>query len=96
MKLAIALATACALLSAPAFAQSQTAPSTTGATIGTVPTRYLVPHVIMANMFDVQLARLAEQKGDSADKTFAQQDTGRCSAARRGSLISCCAYWHSE
>jgi putative membrane protein len=74
MKLTIALATACALLSAPAFAQAQTAPSTTGATIGTVPARYLVPQVIMANMFDVQLARLAEQKGDSADKTFVQQD----------------------
>jgi hypothetical protein len=43
MKLAIALATACALLSAPAFAQSQTAPSTTVAAIGTIPARYLVP-----------------------------------------------------
>ena len=74
MKLAIALATACAVLSAPAFAQSQTAPSTTGAPIGTVSASDLVTGVIMADMFAVQLAQLARKQGDNSNTTFAYEE----------------------
>jgi putative membrane protein len=73
----IALATACALLSAPAFAQTPS-PSTLPQTTGVAPanaaisTPDFVNKVAMGDMWDVRAARLAEQKGDRSDKTFAQ------------------------
>ena len=76
MKLITALATTCALLSAPAFAQSATTPRTTGATptSPTISTPDFVNKAIESNMFDVREARMAEQKGDSGDRSFARPD----------------------
>jgi putative membrane protein len=83
MKLTLALATACALLSAPAFAQSQTTPQpqpslqTTGVAAATarISTPDFVNRVIMSDMFDVQAAKIAEQKGDSSDRNFAHRES---------------------
>ena len=82
MKLTIALATACALMSAPVFAQtpSQTNASQTNAarTTGVAPanaaisTPDFVNRIVMSDMFDIQAGKLAEQKGDSSDKSFAR------------------------
>jgi putative membrane protein len=75
MKLTIALAAACALLTAPAFAQSPNVSPTTGTpTSKTISTHDFVSQVAMDGMFDVQSARMAEQKGDSNAKTFAQRE----------------------
>jgi putative membrane protein len=76
MKLITALATTCALLSAPAFAQSATTPRTTGATPTSpaISTPDFVNKAIESNMFDVREARMAEQKGDSGDRSFARPD----------------------
>ena len=65
---------ACALLSAPAFAQSP--PQTTGIPPAheTLSAADFVNNVVMRGMFDVQAARLAEQKGDQSDKIFAQRE----------------------
>jgi putative membrane protein len=83
MKLTLALATACALLSVPAFAQSQTTPQpqprsqTTGVAPATarISTPDFVDRVIMSDMFDVQAAKIAEQKGDSSDRNFARRES---------------------
>jgi putative membrane protein len=83
MKLTLALATACALLSAPAFAQSQTTPQPQGPsqTAAVAPgtagilTPDFVNRVIMSDMFDVQAAKIAEHKGDSSDRNFARRDS---------------------
>jgi putative membrane protein len=72
MKLTI-LAATCALLSAPAFAQSATTPRTTGATSPTISTSEFVNKAIEGNMLDDRAARLAEQKGDSTEQNFARQ-----------------------
>jgi putative membrane protein len=76
MKLITALATTCALLSAPAFAQSATTLRTTGATptSPTISTPEFVNKAIESNMFDVRAARMAEQKGDSGDRSFARPE----------------------
>jgi putative membrane protein len=76
MKLITALATTCALLSAPAFAQSATTLSKTGATPTSpaISTPEFVNKAIESNMFDVRAARMAEQKGDSPDRSFARPD----------------------
>jgi putative membrane protein len=75
MKFTLALAATCALLSAPAFAQSTTAPHTTGATLtGTaISTPEFVKKAILSNMLDDQAARLAEQRGVSTGGNFARQ-----------------------
>lgn len=82
MKLTITLATACALMSAPVFAQtpSQTnqpqtnAPQTTGVAPANaaISTPNFVNRIVMSDMFDVQAGRLAEQRGDSSDTSFAR------------------------
>jgi putative membrane protein len=86
MKLTIALATACALFTVPALAQTPNVPPSTGApsktaapttgtpASGTISTRDFVNQVAMDNMFDVQAARMAEQKGDNPDKSFAKRE----------------------
>jgi putative membrane protein len=75
MKLSIALATTCVLLSAPAFAQSPTTPHPTGATPSpTISTPDFVNKAIESNMFDVREAQMAEQKGDSVDRSYARPD----------------------
>ena len=91
MRVTLALATACALFSVPAFAQTPnpntpssnplaaTGARTGAAAIGTQPggtlsSRDFVNQVAIDNMFDVQAARLAEQKGDNPDKTFAKRE----------------------
>jgi len=75
MKFTFALATTCALLSVPAFAQSATAPHATGATLAgaTISTSDFVKKAILSKMFNDQAARLAEQKGDSTEQNFARQ-----------------------
>jgi putative membrane protein len=74
MKLSIALATTCVLLSAPAFAQSATTPYATGATQAspTISTPDFTNKAIESNMFDVRAAQIAEQKG--AHENYAQRD----------------------
>jgi putative membrane protein len=82
MKVSLALATACALLTAPAFAQTPTNPQTqapartTGVApaTATIATPDFINRVIMSDMFDVQSARIAEQKGDSSDRNFARRE----------------------
>jgi putative membrane protein len=75
MKFTLALATTCALLSVPAFAQCTTAPHTTGATLTgtTISTPEFVKKTVLSNMLDNEAARLAEQKGDSAEQNFSRQ-----------------------
>jgi putative membrane protein len=75
MKFTLALATTCALLSGPAFAQCTTAPHTTGATLTgtTIATPEFVKKAVLSNMLDDQTARLAEQRGDSTEQNFARQ-----------------------
>ena len=65
MKLSIALATTCVLLSAPAFAQSPTTPHAAGAkrSSPTISTPDFVNKAIESNMFDVRAAQIAERKG---------------------------------
>jgi predicted outer membrane protein len=74
MKLSIALATTCVLLSAPAFAQSATTPRTSGATQAspTISTPEFVTKAIESNMFDVRAARIAAWKG--AHENYARRD----------------------
>jgi putative membrane protein len=80
--LLLALATAGALVSATAFAQSPAirhsqAASQTAAVApgpGSISAADFVNNVVMRNMFDVQAARIAELKGDQSDKTFAQRE----------------------
>jgi putative membrane protein len=73
MKLNIALATTCVLLSAPAFAESPTTPRATGATpSATISTQDFVNKAIESNMFDVREARMAEQRG--AHENYAKRD----------------------
>jgi putative membrane protein len=74
MKLSIALAITCVLLSAPAFAQSPTTPRATGATPAnpTISTPDFVNKAIESNMFDVRAAQIAEQKG--AHENYAKRD----------------------
>jgi len=73
MRLTFALATAVALLSAPAFAQSQSQ-AMAAAVGGKVSTADFVDLVVMSNMFDVRTDGLAAQKGNMSDKSFAQRD----------------------
>ncbi len=75
MRLPLALAAACVLMSASAFAQSPSNPSASKSAVGSISAGDLVNKVIMTDMFDQQLAQLALQNGNSSDKTFAQQDT---------------------
>jgi putative membrane protein len=73
MKLSIALATTCALLSAPAFAQSPTTTHATGATPSpTISTQDFVNKAIESNRFDVRAARIAAWKG--AHENYARRD----------------------
>lgn len=74
MKLSIALATTCVLLSAPAFAQSATPPHTTGATSTSpaISTPDFVNKAIESNMFGVRAGHMAEQKG--AHENLARRD----------------------
>jgi putative membrane protein len=73
MKLSIALATTCALLSAPAFAQSPTTPHATGVTLSpTISTQDFVNKAIESNRFDVRAARIAAWKG--AHENYARRD----------------------
>jgi putative membrane protein len=62
-------------LSVPAFAQSSAAPHTSGATppSASVSTPEFVNKAILRHMFNVQAARLAEQKGDPREGNFAPE-----------------------
>jgi putative membrane protein len=75
MKLTLITATTCALLSVPAFAQLSVAPQTAGATATSarISTPEFVNRAVLSNMFNVQAARLAEQKGDPREANFARQ-----------------------
>jgi putative membrane protein len=77
-----AVAAACAFVGAPAFAQSPAAPHNQSIpqTTGVAPANErlsandFVNNIVVRSMFDIQAARLAEQKGDRSDKTFAQRE----------------------
>lgn len=89
MRKTFLLAAACALIAAPALAQTgggAMTPSTTGAANGnaettgpasagmTPKTQKFVTDAAMTNMFEIQAAQLAEQKAQNAqDKSFAQK-----------------------
>jgi putative membrane protein len=75
MKLTLALVTACALWSVPAFAQSPTAQHSTAAAMkgSTISTPEFIKQVILGNMFDEQAARLADQRGDLTERSFAPE-----------------------
>jgi putative membrane protein len=79
MKLLTVAVVTYAFLSAPAFAQAppQTKPPrTTGAAPAnsTISTSNFIDRMVIGDMFDVEAARLAEQKGESGEKTFAQRE----------------------
>jgi putative membrane protein len=79
MKLMTVAVATCALLSAPVFAQAvpQTnPPETTGAAPAksAISTSDFINRMVIGDMFDVQSARLAEQKGERGEKHFAQRE----------------------
>lgn len=79
MKLMTVAVATCALLSAPVFAQAPTQtnpPRTTGAAPANsaISTSDFINRMAIGDMFDVQSARLAEQKGERIEKTFAQRE----------------------
>jgi putative membrane protein len=84
MKLSLALATACVLFAAPAFAQSPATPhaqnpaQTTGVAPAnaSISTPDFINRVVMSDMFDTQAAKIAEQKGDSNDRSFGRTEAG--------------------
>jgi putative membrane protein len=79
MKLLTVAVATCALLSAPVLAQAppQTnSPRTTGTAPANsaISTSNFIDRMVIGDMFDVQAARLAERKGESSEKTFAQRE----------------------
>ena|SRR5690242_10121635 len=69
-----AIATACILFAAPAFAQSVGEKTGVNSALGISPTTAdFVKEVAMSDMFEIEASKLAQQKGNAAEKTFAEQ-----------------------
>jgi putative membrane protein len=70
----IVLATACVLLAGPALAQSLGEKTGVNSVLGVAPTTAdFVKEVAISDMFEIESSKLAEQKGNAHEKTFAQR-----------------------
>ncbi|WP_065755899.1 DUF4142 domain-containing protein [Bradyrhizobium paxllaeri] len=68
------IATACLLLAAPALAQSIGEKTGVNSALGVSPsTADFVKQVAISDMFEIESNKLAQQKGNAAEKTFATQ-----------------------
>jgi putative membrane protein len=68
------IAFACVLLAGPALAQSLGEKTGINSTLGVAPTTAdFVKEVAVSDMFEIESSKLAEQKGNTQEKTFAQQ-----------------------
>jgi putative membrane protein len=68
------IATACLLVAAPAFAQSVGEKTGVNSALGVSPsTPDFVKEVAISDMFEIEASKLAQQKGNAAEKTFASQ-----------------------
>ena len=68
------IATACLLTAAPALAQSVGEKTGINSMLGVTPsTEDFVKEVAISDMFEIEASKLAQQKGNAAEKTFASQ-----------------------
>ena len=68
------IAVACVLLAGPALAQSLGEKTGVNSTLGVAPTTAdFVKEVAVSDMFEIASSKLAEQKGNAQEKSFAQQ-----------------------
>lgn len=68
------IAAACVLLAGPALAQSLGEKTGVNSALGVAPTTAdFVKEVAVSDMFEIELSKLAEQKGNAQEKSFAQQ-----------------------
>jgi putative membrane protein len=68
------IAAACVLLAGPALAQSLGEKTGVNSVLGVAPTTAdFVKQVAISDMFEIESSKLAEQKGNTQEKTFAQQ-----------------------
>ena len=68
------IATACLLMAAPALAQSVGEKTGINSMLGVSPsTEDFVKEVAISDMFEIEASKLAQQKGNAAEKTFASQ-----------------------
>ena len=68
------IALGCVLLAAPAFAQSAGEKTGVNSALGIAPTTAdFVKEVAISDMFEIQSSKLAEEKGNASEKTFASQ-----------------------
>ena len=64
----------CVLLSSPVFAQSAAEKTGVNSMLGIAPTTAdFVKEVAISDMFEIESSKLAEQKGNAQEKSFAQQ-----------------------
>ena len=69
-----AIAFACVLLAGPALAQSLGEKTGVNSALGVAPaTADFVKEVAISDLFEIESSKLAEQKGNAQEKTFAQQ-----------------------
>ncbi len=67
-------AIACVVLAGPAFAQSLGEKTGVNSALGVAPaTADFVKEVAISDMFEIESSKLAEQKGNAQEKSFAQQ-----------------------
>ncbi|MET3997800.1 putative outer membrane protein [Bradyrhizobium sp. S3.9.2] len=68
------IAAACVLLAGPALAQSLGEKTGVNSALGVAPTTAdFVKEVAVSDMFEIESSKLAEQKGNAQEKSFAQQ-----------------------
>ncbi len=68
------IAAACVLLAGPALAQSLGEKTGVNSALGVAPaTADFVKEVAISDMFEIELSKLAQQKGNAQEKSFAQQ-----------------------
>src|ERR1700684_4592109 len=68
------IAAGCVLLAGPVFAQSVGEKTGVNSTLGIAPTTAdFVKEVAVSDMFEIQSSKLAEDKGNAAEKQFASQ-----------------------
>ena len=86
------IATACVLLAAPALAQSVGEKTGINSALGMSPsTEDFVKQVAISDLFEIEASKLAQQKGNAAEKTFASQmvsDHTKTSAELKGLVSS--------
>ena len=70
----ILIATACLMIAAPALAQSVGEKTGVNSMLGVSPsTSDFVKEVAISDMFEIESSKLAQQKGNAAEKSFASQ-----------------------